>query len=422
MRWALIVAFAVLASVAAPLTGTSARAQAPPLIEPLEAPTQNDPSSQANDPPAESAEATEPAESSTEQLSPEQAAQIATWIEELGSREFATRERAASRLMEFGKGALPDLRRAIAESADAETRLRAGQIILQMSEGDLQARVEAFLSGKDVNFAGWNSAQFHLGDSVAIRELFVEILLAHPDCLEALDGTTRDRALALEKLMVRVGDRLRTVGQDPGRADFFAMLLIGSDPALELGALYEGLLLNLSRRQVATTIRRDAQLSGPFEAMLNKWLLRTSLSSREDMLVLGMAWDLPATLPLALQTLDEATQTETIATSLQAISKFGDKSQTEILKRFLQDARQVTDRGFGDDPAQSQIRDWAMLTLAMIHQIPFEEIGMSHVHTHPASGFLPSDIAYKSDPEPARERALKRINQLFQPPANGKGS
>jgi hypothetical protein len=366
------------------------------------------------------AEPKEPAEVS--ELTPEQSAQVAEWIEQLGSREFASRERAAGSLMEFGKDVLPDLRRAVAESPDAETRLRAGQIIMQLSEGDLQARVSAFLSGKDVDFAGWNAAQIHLGDSVAIRELFVEIVLTHPDCLKALDGTTRDRAVALDKLMVRVGDRLQSVGQDPGRADFFAMLLIGSDPDLEMNTMYEGLLLNLSRRQVANTIRRDAQLSGPFNSMLNKWLLRTSLSNREDVLMLGMAWDLPATLSLALQTLDEATQTETIATSLQAISKFGDKTQTEVLKRFLNDARQVTDRGFGDEPSQPQIRDWTMLTLAMIHQIPFGEIGMAHINTHPASGFVPSDIAYTSEPEVARARALKRINQLFQPPADGKGS
>ena len=128
----------------------------------------------------------------------------------------------------------------------------------------------------------------------------------------------------------------------------------------------------------------------------------------------GMSLDLPATLPLALRTLDEMNSTEMVASCFQAIAKFGDRRQNDILKRYLDDARPVSDRGFVDNQSQPQIRDLAMLSLAMINGVPLDEIGMSHVQTHPAAGFRLPDLAYESDPEQSRQRARARIDQLLQ--------
>ena len=66
-----------------------------------------------------------------------------------------------------------------------------------------------------------------------------------------------------------------------------------------------------------------------------------------------------------------------------------------------------------------QIRDLAMLSLAMIYGVPLDEIGMSHVQTHPSSGFILSDLAYPSDPQRSRERARARIDRLLQEQAGG---
>ncbi len=389
----------------------AAHAQSPPLFAEEPSPSERP---NETDSPQGSQLGQASGEEETATLTAEELAQVDAWIEQLGANEFAIRERAAGHLMEKGKAVLPALRLAIEESADAETRLRAEQIAIQMTQGDLQARIKRFLAGRDVKFSGWYVTQGYLGDSISVRELFVEMMVLHPDFVESLDGTARDRALALEKLVTRVQDKFRIVGQDPARADVFALLLLGNDPNVVLNNVFESALLNLMRRRVATSIRRDAHLSGPFHALLNKWMVRSSLASREDVLLLGMSWDLPSTLPLALHSLDEATQTETIATCMQAIAKFGRPAQTELLRRFLDDDRPVSDRGFVDTQSTPQLRDLAMLTIAMIHGLPLDEIGMSHVQTHPASGFILSDMAYPSDPEGSRKKARKRIDRLIQ--------
>lgn len=339
--------------------------------------------------------------------------QVEKWIEQLGSKEFAKRERAAGHLMELGTVVLPQLRHIAKESSDVETRLRAEQIVQRLADGDVRERISAFLSGGSAGFAGWTPVQDAMGDSPWVRELFVEMLQAHPDFVASLSGTPRERTIALEGVLTRIQNKFRPVGEDHTRADVFALLLVGSDRSIPLNALYEDMLLGLTRRPVISNIRRDARLAGSFHGMLNAWMGRSSLANRDDVLMLAMAWDMPVTLPLALMTLGETTQTETIVTCMQAIAKFGDRRHADVLVRFLDDTRPASSRGFGEEQERTQIRDLAMLTLAMLHDLPLAEIGMAHVQTHPASGFIPSDIAYPSDPQRSREKARQRIDQLL---------
>lgn len=348
-------------------------------------------------------------------LSDEQRDAIALWIEQLGSSEFAKRERAAVHLLEMGPAALPALEDAAAESTDAETRLRAGQIVKQLTEGDLQTRISDFLAGKRVDFAGWKAVEKQLGDSIAVRELFVELMQAHPSLVKSLDGTSPERTVALDDVMGKVHAKFRFGGSDPDRADVFALLLVSTDSNVMLNILYENLLLNLARRQIVMSILRDTQLAGPFNELFNKWMMRSSLTMRDEVLFQGMMLDMRNTLPLALRTLEETTQAEVIATCMQVIAKFGDENQTEVLSRFLSDDRIVSNRGFGQEAAKPQVRDIAMLALALLHELPLTELGMGHIRTHPAAGFEISDVAYTSkDPENQRAAALERIKKLLK--------
>jgi hypothetical protein len=359
-----------------------------------------------------------------EGLTDQQRQQLDRWIEELGAAEFAIRERAAGNLMTLGKEVIPELRRLLDETNDPETRLRAEQIIKQLSEGDLQARIQDFLSGRDVGFPGWLVSQRFLGDSMPVRELFIEILRAHPDLLESLDGTSRDRALALEKLLPQVQAKLQTIRDDPNRADLFAMLLVTWDPNVPLSVLYENLVLRMTQRRVSSEIRRNAHLSGPYQYLLSRWIVRSSLSSREEALLVGMEMDLPATLQLAVVTLQEATQPDTIATSLQAISKFGNRDVVEAVVPLLDDTRMFGGPAIGDDPSRPQIRDLAMITIAMLHAVPLEELGMPRIALHEARGFILPDSVYPEDEdvEPSRKKARARIDQLLQQSGAAEGS
>ncbi len=356
-------------------------------------------------------------------LSVETREQVKVWIEELGANEFATRERAATQLMEMGDPIISQLRRVAKDSGDPEVRLRANQIVKQLTRGDMKSRIEDFLAGQDVDFEGWQVTRSIIGDSDAIREVFVELIQAHPTLAASLDGTPRDRALAMDAVVTQVQDRMLVERKFPTRANAFALLLPTVDPNVPLNASFEGVLLSVLQTDAGSKIRRDAQLSGPFRFLLNRWVIRSTLASREDVLLLGMDWDVEAALPLAVQTLGEANQTEILAAALQTIARFGDRSHAEFVRPLLGDERPAAERGFArGEMIRTQIGDLAMATIAVLYDVPLSEVGFGEATVDPRRGFLVTDIGFPVDDEAPRKAARAKIDKLLKAAPAAKGS
>ena len=177
---------------------------------------------------------------------PKNRKQVDVWIEELGADEFATRERAATSLLEIGDPIIVYLRSVANESADAEVRLRADEIVKQLTRGDMKSRIEDFLAGEDVSFDGWQVARSIMGDSDAVRELFVELMQNSPDaCWRLWTETPRDRAVAMDAVMTQVQNRMLIERKFPNRANAFGLLLPTVDPNVPLNASFESMLLSV---------------------------------------------------------------------------------------------------------------------------------------------------------------------------------
>ncbi|MGI9471765.1 MAG: hypothetical protein ACR2NZ_09555 [Rubripirellula sp.] len=350
------------------------------------------------------------------ELTAEQKLQIERSIESLGSRGFAERERVALELMEIGPAVLPQLREAANNSVDPEVRFRANQIVEQLTRGDMEARISKFLAGKDVGFPGWRIAETVLGDSIGVRQLYVELLLEYPELPASLDGETRDRVIALEKAITKVQRRLLVERVMPTSADAFALLLPTADKMVPINKSFEDLMLSLLDKETANKIRKDAQLSGPFQMLLSHWIPRSSLSSREEVLLFGMRWELQRpTLGLAIQTLGEATQIETLAIALQSIAKFGGPPQTEVVQSLLDDQRLASDGGFTDDGMiETRLGDLAIATIAIINNISLEDIGFQNAKRHPTFEFIPRDIGFPAKDEEKRAEARAKIDKLIE--------
>lgn len=387
-------AFGLVVAASAPVAGQSP--DRPATAEPSQ--------------PSEQAEQAEDPDGLTDQ----QRAEVADAIDALGSSEFAVRERAASQLLQFGLPILPDLRAVAKESSDPEVRLRARQLVKQLTRGDLEARIAEFLNGGEVNFAGWRVARSVMGESYRVRELFVELLRDHHDVLESLEGTPRDRAIALEATVNRIETAMFVDHTFPTRADAFALLLPAAFPDVELDTPFETLLLDVLRKEAASKLRRDVQLSGPFNGLVSRWIRRSTLANREEVLRLGLQWQLDAALNLAIQTLGESNQTETVALALQTIARFGSPQHAAVIRPLLDDTRLVSERGFGpNDVVRTELRDVAMAAIAVLHNVPLKEAGFRDGETHPTLAFLLNKVGFPVAEPEARDAARAKIEELL---------
>lgn len=350
------------------------------------------------------------------ELTDQQKAFIETAIEELASDQFATRERAATRLSELGRDAIFSLRQAAKSSPDPEVRLRTGEIVRQMTSGDMQSKIEDFIAGKDVDFKGWRIARTLMGDTTAVRELFVGLLTQHPELMESMDGTSRDRAIAVEKVLTTIQNKMFVQREFPNRADTFAILIgLSLDNRVAANASYEGVLLSVLQKEAASRIMKDAQLSVSFKMLLNRWMIQSSLANREDILLVGMAWKLDSTLPLAIQTLVESKQPHVIACSMQAIARFGDQRHVELLHELLDDQRLTAERpGFiRGKEMQTKLGDVAMVAIAILTRTSTDELGLGKIDSHPTFGFLLSDVGFPVDDPESRTKARAKVEKII---------
>ena len=344
--------------------------------------------------------------------------EIKKWIEDLGADSFAMRERAASQLMQRGIDILPELRSASEKATDPEVRLRTNQLVRQLTEGDLQIRIEAFLAGDDIDFDGWQETQDFMGNSPSVREMFVELMLEHPEITKSLAGSPRERFMAMNACAGRVQNKMFVQLEVPSRADVVALLLPANDPNVPVNQDFESLMISLLRKEAANSLHRDVQLGGPVDALVSGWINRSSLNNRAEILFFAMSWDLHQALPLARRTLAEATSVETIALALQTVSRFGDKADSALVVPLLDDTRVVSERGFArGEKLTTQLGDVAMATIALVNGVSLSEVGFTRAERHPTFSFLLDDLGFPDkavEDELSREQVRERVDVLLK--------
>lgn len=338
-------------------------------------------------------------------------------IEMLGSSEFSARERAAEELMTLGIKAVPALRE-LASHHDPEVRLRAADLVQQLTDGDFQIRVEAFLSGQDVHFDGWEYTQARLGMSPAIRELFVEMTKRYPVLVESLEATSRERAIALEEVVQKSQTASFIERRTPDPVDVIAMLLAGSDQGVPVTSSFERMVIIFLRQEAGTKIRRDQQLAAPVTALIGDWVERSTAKNRGEVIWLTMDWSIPEGRELSLRTLKESNEPQLLTLSMQAISHFGSVEDVKSVAKFLDDLRPVDENEFaiGDQP-QALLSDVAMAAIAILHKLPLGELGWEGVEPHPVFSFSQREIGFPPSQPELRAKAREKINALLANPA-----
>jgi len=368
------------------------------------------------------------AEDESAELSAEKTAEIKQLIENLGAPTFSEREQAAIALQSMGVVALPQLRITLETTEDPEMRERTQQLIKQLSNGRLEEQIKDFMAMKDIKFEGWIVIRNILReDSTATRQLFVDLLKTHPKLPSAMTGTPRDRTIALEASIASI--QANQQKQMPTTADAFALLLLILDEAVEMPSACEDLVIGILQKSTASNIRRNRRLYPSFQALLGQWMSRTSLTNREDVLFYGLEWKLGIeTRQLALDTLKNGPDTGVllIASALQALARYGVRTDIATVRSLLDDKRPVTkgSRNIQGERIENQVGDLAIATIASIYDVALDDVGFHGVKTDRTFGYLPNEIGFPVGEPEKRQQArdtidaiLRHQNDLRVPPA-----
>ena len=340
--------------------------------------------------------------------------ELTSLLDSLGAPEFAVRERAAGRLRGLGPSLLPALRQRANHSPDPEIRMRASELADQMTRTDLEKRVATFLDGVDVGFEGWPVVRDIFGDSPSIRELFVEIRDAHPDLVVALAATARERERALESVMLKVQRGLFVERVLPTRADMIAMLLLSNDLNVPLSKPVETLLLRTLRFPSAREILNDPHVGQVCSQLLVGYCGRTSLTIRGDLLWLVMELEVAEALPIAVETLAQATQPMALVTALQTVARFGTERELTAVQPLFDNQKTVTERGLvADDQVRTTVGDAALATAAILLKVRMTELGFPASAEHPRFGFLPDDIGLDTEANEVRDAIRGKIERMI---------
>ena len=351
----------------------------------------------------------DPADSLIEGYTP---GEINDLVSQLGAKEFAVRERASDELMQIGTAIIPRMKEVKATADDPEIRLRASEIVRQLTSGDLAAQIESFLAGEDVEFEGWQTIRGLFGDTQGARDVFVELMTQHPKLVSSLEGETRDRALAAEAVISVVQNAMTVERRFPNRADVFALLLASVDPKVPDNATLESQVIMVLNQNPVRQIRKDWQLNRPFELLLAIWMSRSTMANRQEILEIGMRMDFRASLELALRTVRESDDTDVIITALQTIARFGQQRNAIALRDLIHDNRAVRFVGFSEDPDLTrQLGDAVMVTITILHKLPLKDFGFPRVEVHPKVGFTLDNVGFSSPKD--REKARDIISELF---------
>ncbi len=341
------------------------------------------------------------------------ASDIAGLVDQLGWTEFAVREQATAKLREIGKLVLPALRQAEQEHPDLEVRMRAADVAAGIEGGVAAGRIDAFLAGQDVHLDGWEIARQILGDGIRIRELFVDFSMRHGNVAVALAGSSQQRADALAATIIAIQRGTFVERRLPTEADVIALLLLANDHDMPISNVEEDAIFTTLRREATSKLLSDAQLSGPFRALLGGWVSRDDVSNRQEMLYFSLTSDLAETLPLALNTLAKPDENPvTLAMALQAIARFGDQANIASVAKLLSDERPASEQQYsGGSLVQAQVRDAAAAAVILLSDRSLGDFDMNENASHPKYGFIVQEIGFPIDAPELRSQVIEKVQQ-----------
>ncbi len=346
-------------------------------------------------------------------------------VQQLGHEDFAVRERAMTALVQLGAKAVPAVSLG-ARHPDREIRYRCQRVLLLIQRNDFEHRLALFMADpngeQDYGLPGWPLFRAEFGTSPAARQFYVEMLRGEPALFEAVEKGPSETVEHLESRVWELQQQATNLaGQGPPLSSINAFLFILMQPELKVSDAAANYVLN----HCFQGYFEQALSEGPFRALIR--ILLGKVIEHSDgwpaytAIRLALRYDMPEGLQPALKILEQDAQATVVYLrqfALLAVGRFGDRSHTAILEKFLDDPTPcIPAQAVNQQMFETQLRDVALAVLWRLHGEDPRKHGFgSRLQEDPQLGFHPSTLGFSSTQE--RQAALdqwRKFRQQQQP-------
>ena len=297
-------------------------------------------------------------------------AKIGGLINQLGSEEYSQRESATDELTRIGLPAYAALE-AAAVHPDREVRYRSKRILGLIRELDMQRRLDAFLSGTELEaeyvLPGWNRFKKTYGDKDVSRQLFVEMQRADHELMRALEDSPRSAADVVTQRMTREQQAFGaqtnlSLGQVLG------MLFVASQDDVELQPQTMSSVFNYCQQQALRDVMSNTAKKEIPRKMVGTLIERSEDWASYQAMILAITYDMDEGMTPALKILgNPAKRMPHMAQyALMVIAQRGNESHLPMIEKLFDDRSVISRMQEGNNVFDLQLRDAALATAVML--------------------------------------------------------
>jgi hypothetical protein len=343
-------------------------------------------------------------------------ARIAQLIRQLGDPEYVVRQEATRQLEQIGPASKEPLVEALTHP-DAEVRLRAQQILINVLEADFEARLEAFSndpnSSNSYDLPCWNQFRKIAGDSPAARLLFADAV-RHESVL--LETVAQDPQQATDAILQRCDTLIASHSRS--RAGRFGVrpnrpIPTGRMVALLLASCCHELAGNEAVGMKVSQLFHQSRMINeipandddhPLRRLLGAWVERTAETGLAFQSVwLAMRFQLKEGLAPATSLLKRGEHQPYVRQmAILAIGKLGGKEHVDVLEPLLKDASSCNPNpDEAATPYRCEIRDVALCAIMHLFGRNPKDFGFEKIQNHPQTLFNQNSMGFDSEQQRA---------------------
>lgn len=341
-------------------------------------------------------------------------AATALLVRQLGDEEFAVRETAAEKLTKLGLAARPELEEG-AKDSDREVRYRCERILAQVRQFDLALRIEAFSNDRDSEndhgLPGWRRFRKLAGDSVATRSLFVEMLKADAESLEAVEKDPKGAGESVQARLQQLQQLAQFQSSQLPLGNIAVLLFLAVDDDVSLSPQSVNLMSNLFQQQSFHNVMQGGPRRDLLAKLLGTWIKRTDDFNLYQGMYLAMLHNIPEGLSLAERVLKGQHKNNLLnqayirQQAIFAVAKFGGEPQIPLLEPLLEDKAVVFPKQ-QNIFHEAQMRDVALAGLVYLTKQNLKDYGFDKAELNPTTLFSIHLLGFET--EEKRAAALKR--------------